>query len=481
MIHRSRAGWGMEAALRCALAALVCCFTGSALPANSDDSAASSLAGQTSGAGNPYPAKLENINYRGWHATRLTNGMVSLVVVPDIGGRAIQLQLGDRELFFVNPALAGKVLTEAENNPSTGLWNYGGDKLWPGPEGWQSDEQWSSIPYYVLDGSRYRADVVANTPEEVALRVTSPEDPRTGIQFARTYHVYAGTTRVRVDQLMRNVSRRQIRWGMWHLVQHDAADVNDPSKPNPELYMYVPLSPHSMYPNGYTKLYGDVRHPSDDVIDNGKILRVHYLYRVGKVGIDSDGGWYAVVNGQKKTCFVETFQYFPGQEYPDHSSVESWNDGPGTIHRDPFDQILKDDPKETPFFLESEGMSPYITLDPGQEHVFTIEWAVTDAMSPIADSRWVGVVSEPFSAVPAAKSVALKGAFGVYRPGSLQVTFFDGHGAVLQQKKLQDVDPRTAVRLDQVTDLPAGTYRLSLCVRDAAGENLGFLGNVVLR
>jgi hypothetical protein len=50
---------------------------------------------------NPYPARLENINYRGWNATRLSNGLVSLIIVPDIGGRAIQLLLGDRELFFV--------------------------------------------------------------------------------------------------------------------------------------------------------------------------------------------------------------------------------------------------------------------------------------------------------------------------------------------------------------------------------------------
>jgi len=239
------------------------------------------------------------------------------------------LQLGERSIFFVNPALAGKVLSEAENNPQTGVWNYGGDKLWPAPEGWLDDDQWPSVPYYVLDGSRYKSEVVANGPEEVAVRVTSPADPRTGVQFARTFHVYSGTTRVRVDELMRNISQRQIRWGMWHLVQHDAADATDSSKPNPDLYMYVPLNRHSVFTEGYTKLYGDVRHPSDEVLDGGKMLRVHYLYRVGKVGIDSDGGWYAVVNGQKKTCFLESFKYFPGEEYPDNSSVESWNDGPG--------------------------------------------------------------------------------------------------------------------------------------------------------
>jgi hypothetical protein len=480
MFFNSQRGPVIRIALLSALTALTSSIAGSMLA--NPDPARSGVSNVPPGASSsPYPAKLENISYRGWNATRLTNGLISVIIVPDIGGRAIQLKLGDRELFFVNSDLAGKVLTEAEENPKTGLWNYGGDKLWPGPEGWLSDEEWPSIPDYVLDGARYRAEVVANTPEEAALRVTSPEDPRTGVQFSRTFHVYAGTTRVRVDELMRNISHRQIRWGMWHLAQHDAADVNDASKPNPDLYLYVPINPHSIYPHGFTRILGDVRHPAEELIDDGKILRIHYMYRVGKVGIDTDGGWYAVVNGQTKTCFVETFKYFPGEEYPDHSSVESWKDGPGTVHRNPFDQVLKDDPKETPYFFESEVMSPYITLNPSEEHTFTVEWAVTGAPSPIAESRWVGVVSEPFTAVPAGKSVALKGTFGVYRPGSLEATFFDDHGIALQRKRLQDVDPRTAVRLDQTTDLPADAFRVSLCVRDEAGENLGFLGNVILR
>jgi hypothetical protein len=427
-----------------------------------------------------FPAQLETVNYKGWNAYRLTNGLVSLIVVPDIGGRAIQLMLGDKELFFVNPAFAGKVLPESENNPKAGFANYGGDKVWPSPEGWLSDDEWPSIPYFVLDGSRFEHDIVSNTTEEVALRVTSPGDPRTGIQFARTFHVYAGTTRIRVDEVMRNVSKRQIRWGIWHLVQHDAADVNDPSKPNPAMFMYVPLNPHSIYPDGYTKAYGDARHPSYQLIDDGKMLRVHYLYRVGKIAIDSDRGWYAVMNGQKGTCFVESFKYFPGQEYPDNASIESWNDGPGTIHRDPFDQVLKDDPKQTPYFFESEVVSPYITLAPGEEHLFTVEWSVTGVTPPVVDSRWIGVAGEPFAAIPSGKSVELKGKFGVFSPGVLVATFYDDHGVILLQKTIEDVDPRKEVRLDREVELPAGTFRISVSVRNAAGDNLGFLGNAVI-
>jgi hypothetical protein len=129
-----------------------------------------------------FSARLEKTQFNGWTAYRLTNGIVSLYVTPDIGGRAIQLELGEKGLFFVNKDLAGKVLPPEQNNIKAGWANYGGDKVWPGPEGWMNEDQWPSIPYYILDGSKYKAELVTETPAEVAVRVTSPSDPRTGVQ-----------------------------------------------------------------------------------------------------------------------------------------------------------------------------------------------------------------------------------------------------------------------------------------------------------
>jgi hypothetical protein len=391
------------------------------------------------------------------------------------------MQLGDQEFFFVNQALAGKVLPPEQNNVKTGWANYGGDKVWPAPEGWMSDSEWPSIPYYILDGSRFASQVVTETPAEVAVRVTSPADPRTGVQFERTFHVYAGTTRIKVDQVMRNISRREIRWGIWHLIQNDAADAHDPSQPNPELYMYIPLNPHSRYPEGYYKPYGDARHPSYEIIDGGRMLRVHYLYRVGKAAADTDRGWYAVVNGQKNIGFVENFKCFAGVEYPDGASVETWNDGPGTISRGAFDQVLENDPKKTPYFLESELLSPYATLGPGEEYSFPVYWAPTRVPHPVLDPSSAGAVSEPLSAKIQGTSVTLRGVFGVFSPGTLEATFYGTLGEELSRENLQAVDPREVVRLEKSVALPAGAYRVSVLARDTDGENRGFLGNVVLR
>jgi len=429
-----------------------------------------------------YSAKLEQTQYRKWSVYKLSNGLVSLFVAPEIGGRAIQLQLGDHEFFFVNKALEGKVLPGSENNLQAGWANYGGDKVWPGPEGWMNDSEWVSIPYYILDGTRYQSEVVTNTPAEVAVRVTSPQDPRTGVQFIRTFHVYADTTRIKVDQVMRNISRREIRWGIWHLIQNDAADVNDPSKPNPDLYMYIPLNPHSKYPEGYYKPYGDARHPSYEIISGGRMLKIHYLYRVCKAAADSSAGWWAVVNGQKNIGLVENFKYFPDQEYPDGASVEQWNDGPGTISRGPFDQILADDPEKTPYFLETEGMSPYARLESGEEYSYPIYWSPTRITNPLSgDPTSGGIASEALTAKLDGPSVTLKGTFGVFTPGTLQADFFSAMGEELGAVMLQTVDPREVVRLDKTVPCPAHAFRVSLTARDRDGENRGFLGNFILR
>ena len=429
-----------------------------------------------------YAAKVEQTQYRKWNVYKLSNGLVSLLVAPEIGGRAIQLQLGDHEYFFVNKALEGKVLPESENNLKAGWANYGGDKAWPGPEGWMNDGEWPSIPYYILDGAPYKAEVVINTSSEVAVRVTSPEDPRSGVQLIRTFHVHGDTTRIKVDQVMRNISRREIRWGIWHLIQNDAADANDPSKPNPALYMYLPLNPHSKYPEGYYKPYGDARHPSYETLPGGRMLRIHYLYRVCKAAADSSAGWYAVVNGQKNIGLVENFKYFPDQEYPDGASVEQWNDGPGTISRGPFDQILADDPEKTPYFLETEGMSPYARLEPGEEYSYPIYWSPTRVPDPItSEPTSGGVVSKPLTAKLDGTTVALKGTFGVFTPGTLQAEFFSSMGEELGRVTLQTVDPREVVKLDKTVPCPANAFRVSLSAHDRDGQNRGFLGNFILR
>ena len=122
--------------------------------------------------------------FLGWSALHLDNGLVSAMVVPDLGGRVLQFWLGAHPFLFVNRHLAGKLFTPEENwgDGTIASWkNYGGNKTWPAPQGWSGPDTWAGPPDPVLDSGRFRT--LAAEPGRAV--VQSPPDPRTGLQITR--------------------------------------------------------------------------------------------------------------------------------------------------------------------------------------------------------------------------------------------------------------------------------------------------------
>jgi hypothetical protein len=99
----------------------------------------------------------------------------------------------------------------------------------------------------------------------------------------------------------------------------------------------------------------------------------------------------------------------------------------------------------------------------------------------VRNAVWAGAISEPLTGNLQGGQVSLKGVFGVFIPGTLVANFYSVMGEELGHETLQTVDPREVVRLDKSIPAPAGTFRVSVFVRDAQGENCGYLGNVVLK
>jgi len=81
--------------------------------------------------GSSQPCRIETTDYKGWHAQQVSNRWVQLIIVPQNGGRLMQVIFGGHPYLFVNPKYAGKYFP-----PDPSHWfNYGGDKLWPLPDG----------------------------------------------------------------------------------------------------------------------------------------------------------------------------------------------------------------------------------------------------------------------------------------------------------------------------------------------------------
>jgi hypothetical protein len=425
--------------------------------------------------------RIEKSNYRGWATYKLSNELVLLHVAPDIGGRVIQFQLGDHPFFFVSDDLAGKVFPPEENGGGKGGWkNYGGSKVWPAPQGWETDAQWPGPPDPVLDGGRYRAEITANTPDGVAVTVTSPPDARTGIQFARTISLSPGSTRVRLECAMRNISLRPVRWAIWEVTQLDAADRSAPTRFNSDLWAYCPLNPRSLHAKGFYPIFGQATHPSFRADEQEGLLTVRFDYRVGKVGLDSNAGWLAVANGQSDHCFVAEFGYVPGAAYPDNASVEFWLNGAGEFIVNGQAFTNAPDRKETPYLIEAEILSPLADLQPEQEYRFEINWFAARCPRPVVEMTPAGPVSKRLALTLDGNQARAEGVFGVFCPGRALAIIKDAFGNVVGQTELGRVDPNQVFRLNHQLSLPEKAFRVTIVLMDLDGQNRGALANRVI-
>ncbi len=82
---------------------------------------------------------------------------MKLEIVPQIGGRLIQVTFGGHDFLYVNPHLKGQVIPPERNRG--GEHNYGGDKVWPLPEGNQDEQHWSGGGN--LDGGPFTLEVLS--------------------------------------------------------------------------------------------------------------------------------------------------------------------------------------------------------------------------------------------------------------------------------------------------------------------------------
>ena len=430
-----------------------------------------------------FGAGAEKSTYRGWDSLALTNGLVEVQIVPQIGGRVIQFKLGDFEFLWVNPQLAGKQPPPSGLGPKGEWLNYGGDKLWPAPQGWDNDQQWPGPPDGVLDGSPHEASVIEASGKSAALRLVSREDKRSGIQFSRIIRVADGAARVSFDSTMTNIDTKPRRWGIWQVTQLNASNRAGEGY-NKEIRCWSPINPASIYPRGYCEMFGLVNNPSFRVDPATQMFSANYKRIVGKVGLDNSAGWVAVVDGAAGYVFVERFTHFPDKKYPDQASVEFWMNGVGQFVCGTKIVDAKDDPVETPHLVECEILSPFAELQPGESYSFRLEWcaAKIGGNYPVLACTPVGVTCEPFTARAADGKVRLAGRFGVFYAAQAALVALDGDGKDLETIDLKlPVSPIEALVLDKEEPLAAKAASVRLVLLDSAGKEIGELARVQVR
>jgi hypothetical protein len=426
---------------------------------------------------------LQRTNFRGWESLQLKNEFIRLDVTPQLGGRILGYQLGSHSFLWANPQMHGQLPPPTHLAPD-GTWlNWGGDKLWPAPQGWDNAEQWPGPPDPVLDGSPQQARVLAHDGASAGLELTSPADPKTGIQFRRVIRIFDGSSRVHVDATMTNVTDRPIQWGIWTVTQLDAGNSAGGGW-NPNWNTYLPFNAHSHFPRGYQVLFGSESNPEIQPSAVPGVLKLQYMWIVGKVGLDSSAGWLANVDGSNGYVFVQKFASDPNAAYPDGSSIELWTNGVGTIEAWARTVRMQTNPTDNPYIVESELIGPKVRLMPGQHSSFAYDWysANIGGDFPILSCSDYGCSCQPLVAKRNEPEIRIDGRFGVFYQARLGMEFLDAHGQPIGTATLLDtISPLHPLVLDSLAvSAPADAVAVRLVLYGLDLKRLGELGETAI-
>jgi hypothetical protein len=416
--------------------------------------------------------RIEATNYKGWSAQQLYNRWVNLVVVPQNGGRLMQVIFAGHPYLFVNPQYEGKYLP-----PDPSQWfNYGGDKLWLLPEGNDDEQHWVGNSD-LLDDGPYTFRKVSEG-KECEIELSGPTDPQTGIQIRRTIHLDADSPRIRFHATMQNKTGHTIEWSMQSVSQYNTADSSAPSRSNQNFWTFTPANPRSSYLNRYHVRFGPAENPAAAVRDDG-LFALHYAHVAAELWLDSPEGWLAVVDGESGYAMVERFRYEKNETYPGKASVIFWTNGPETRMSSDGEPSMTSGGDGSPRYLEAEINSPLVQMRPGETRDLDTEWFPTRAGSEFRGVGGAGVIVHPLQATRSESGrVRLSGSFGVFFAGRLVAHLYNDHGVSVGTMPLAQVDPAELVVLETELSSPTKLSRISVHLEDTNGLDYGSLQEV---
>jgi hypothetical protein len=351
--------------------------------------------------------RIESIEFEGWHARQLSNSWVKIVVVPQLGGRVMQIYFEDHPYLFVNAKYKGLYISPAEAAKKNRWINYGGDKIWPLPEGSGDERHWPGPISDLLDDGNYEFTVLSEAPN-CKVRLDGPAEPKTGLQYSREIALSSNSPEIHFHAVMKNIADHPIHWSMQSVTQFDTGDPRVPENYNRDFWAFAPANPNSAYFGSYYVRDGLADDPSFRVGDGLFCLR--WLPLENEVWLDSSTGWLAVVDAATDYAMIEKFHYVSGGEYPGKATVIFYKNG-SIIHLDEhgFPALLPLQGENSARYMEAELNSPVVALAPGETYAMDTEWrplhikktkADSDPVACSSFSRAIGNPEAPLRADP---------------------------------------------------------------------------------
>jgi hypothetical protein len=375
--------------------------------------------------------QVQSVDFDGWQAEQISNAWVRLTIVPQLGGRLMQVRFGDHDYLFVNPEYKGKYFPPSEGAEKGKWFNYGGDKIWPMPEGSNDDHHWPGPLADVLDDGAYKPTVISQDPT-CAVKLEGPPDPKTGLQYTREITLRRDSPEISFHASMKNIIAHAIEWSMQSVSQYDTSDRYNDGAYNHDFWAFTPVNAQSAYFNQFQVRDGLADDPSFEVNDG--LFKLHWLFLENEVWLDSTAGWLAVVDDSSHYAMVERFQYEKSAEYPGKATVIFYKNGAALeLDQNGMPALRSSKPHDTPYYMEAEINSPIVRLQPGESYSMDTRWFPARAGSDLKTVTDVAVINKPIVASLNVNGLLLSGAFGVFFPGELIVLGFNSRGVKLTQ------------------------------------------------
>ena len=325
-------------------------------------------------------------------------------VVSELGGRIMELSLDGFNFLFVNPVLNGAKNIQPEKSWN-GIWqNFGGEKIWPAPQGWDTDRQWAGPPDNVLDGGYFKI----LSADDNSITTQSPTCARTGLKIERTISLLENECGVRIDANFENCIDKLGEWSVWPVIQV--------ATPDDTASRYTITFKAK---DGYQVMHGVVNNPQYSQEDEN--CRVDYNYIIGKVGANTDGNWVAYVDKQNGKTLVAMAEYVQGAQYPSNTNVQIWTSGKGAIFSRGVLRIANDDRVNNPPYMEVELLSPLKTIAKGEkvEYTYFMKACTIPAGDSVKSVVENIVISKNLSLEKCADSIMVSAKLGSFTKGKV--------------------------------------------------------------
>lgn len=274
--------------------------------------------------------------------------------------------------------------------------------------------------------------------------------------------MFAGTTKVVVTDIFKNVSDEAITWSIRGITQV-AGSLSSSEKFSEEARIYFPLNPDSRAPEGFWYL---LKGTSDqfELLDDGKLMQVSYGFETSRIGADVADGWMAYVDDIHQYAFVQRFEERSLSEYPDQgANVEVHTSG------------------EDFAYMKMVTLSQLYTLQPGETRSYSQQWYATSLPGPVRETTELAAIREPLELESIEGGLRLTSELGIFAPGTLEINLIDDAGRTVGEPLATvTVSPAQTVILDQTVTAQLEASALALRLVNDRGTPLGEVASVSL-